>query len=237
MKIAVCDDDLGFTTRIEAWIADCLGKEQADRSDVYLSGEELLQVIEKENKPYQLYLLDIEMGGITGMELAYEIRRRDVTALIIFLTSHAEKMPEAFEVNAFHYLVKPVEEEKVRQVLRRAASWLNRDKSFFRFQSGRKDCMVECADILYLESRGRKIRIQTDREMQEFYGTLKDALASLRPEGFVQIHQAYLINMHHLEAVERECVTMRGGIELPVSRTFRKSFQKTYQEFVLTEAV
>ena len=237
MNIAVCDDDLGFATQMEEWIADCLGKEQADHSDVYLSGEELLQVIEKENKPYQLYLLDIEMGGITGMELAYEIRKRDATALIIFLTSHAEKMPEAFEVNAFHYLVKPVAEEKCRQVLRRAASWLDRDKSFFRFQSGRKEYMVECADILYLESRGRKILVRTDRELQEYYGTLKDALESLRTEGFVQIHQAYLINMHHLEGVERECVTMRDGTELPVSRTFRKPFQKTYQDFVLTEAV
>ena len=171
------------------------------------------------------------------MELAYEIRKRDVTALIVFLTSHAEKMPEAFDVNAFHYLVKPVSEEKVRQVLRRAASYLYQDKSFFRFQSGRKDCMVECAAILYLESKGRKIQVNTDREVQEYYGTLKEALENLRDEGFVQIHQAYLINMHQLKTVERECVTMRSGLELPVSRTFRKPFQKRYQEFVLTEAV
>lgn len=80
----------------------------------------MLDHLKKEADVFQIYLLDVEMEVLDGFEVARFIREKDQEAIIIFITSHVEWMPEAFEVNAFHYLIKPIDELKVKQVLTKA---------------------------------------------------------------------------------------------------------------------
>lgn len=151
MKIAICDDDIRFTGKIEEILEGCVKK--SVECDVFLSAEELLDVVERDGKGYQMYVLDIEMKEISGMEGAAKIREQDQNAIIIFMTSHVEKMPEAFDVNAFHYLIKPIDEEKAGEVFLRAVKKLEADKKFFTFQVGRQNYITAYENIRYFESQ------------------------------------------------------------------------------------
>ena len=116
MRIAVCDDERIITNELVELI-----KMQHPEADVmsFSSGEEMLKVQED----FSIYLLDIDMEGLSGIEIAKEIRTRQAQeskSIIVFVTAYREYMEDAFDVNAYHYLVKPIKEEKFFTVLDRA---------------------------------------------------------------------------------------------------------------------
>lgn len=230
MKIAVCDDDIRFAGKIEELWESCTENPECD---VFLSAEELLREICETGERYPIYILDIEMKEINGMEAAAKIREQDQNALIIFMTSHAEKMSEAFDVNAFHYLIKPIDEEKAREVFLRAVRKLESDKKFFTFQTGRQSHIVAYDNIRYFESRGRKVRIHTEDKVYDYYGTLKEVMKSLEEGHFAQVHQAYIVHLNYIENLDREQVQLRGDVSVPISRTYRKEFLNVYQKYVI----
>lgn len=231
MKVAVCDDDIRFAGKMEDLVETCLGS--GAECDVFLSAEEMLQRVLEMTECYQLYILDVEMPGMNGMEAAVKIREKDQDALIIFITSHVEKMSEAFDVNAFHYLVKPVDEEKARQVLARAMKKISAEKKFFTFQEGRQIHAICCDNILCFESRGRKMCVHTEEREYEYYGTLKEVLQMAEAEQFVRVHHAFLVNLNKIEILEREQMKLKGNLIVPISRTYRKVFLEQYQKHVM----
>lgn len=232
MKAAICDDDIRFTSEIESLLEETIGAQL--ECEVYLSAEEMLKRIEEMNENYQMYVLDIEMDGMNGMEAAAKIREKDQDAIIIFMTSHVEKMPEAFDVNAFHYLLKPIDKEKARDVLHRAAKKILKEKKFFSFQENRQTYMIPCHSILCFESHGRKICVYTEETIYEYYGTLKDVLLTVDAEQFARVHHAFVINLDRIESMGKEEVVLRGNIKVPVSRTYRKAFLGRYQKYVMS---
>ena len=130
-----------------------------------------------EQLPYyfHMYLLDIEMEGADGLETAAKIREADSDAVIIFMTSHAELMSEAFEVLAFQFIIKPFDHEKTSSILSAAVRYLQKRKGVFQFVSQKK-IYTFLNQIRYIESSGRKIFLHTiDGANYEYYGTLKDA--------------------------------------------------------------
>lgn len=230
MRIAICDDDIRFAGKIEELLGNCAEKAECD---VFLSAEELLRAIGETGGQYQMYVLDIEMKEMNGMEAAAKIRETDQNALIIFMTSHVEKMPEAFDVGAFHYLIKPIDEAKAREVFLRAICKLEADKKFFTFQAGRQNYIVAYENIRYFESQGRKVRIHTEEKEYDYYGTLKEVMKSLEDGNFVQVHQAYIVNLDYIANLDREQVQLRGDVSIPISRTYRKEFLSAYQKYVI----
>lgn len=121
MNIAICEDSIEMLGELERLVYDCCVRDENQLTcETFSSGEELLDTLKKDHIRFQIYLLDIEMKEVNGLETAAIIRKTDQNAAIIFVTSHSELMQEAFDVLAFHYLIKPIHEEKVRQVLLRA---------------------------------------------------------------------------------------------------------------------
>lgn len=107
MRIAICEDEEFIQNSIEKNVEKCLEiTGMAGKCECFVSAEELL---EKGNMPYALYILDVEMKKLSGLELAEHIRTEDRNAVIIFMTNHSEMMQKAFDVQAFQYLVKPID--------------------------------------------------------------------------------------------------------------------------------
>ena len=135
MNIAICDDNPKMIGQIETLLLSFFEDDPNQFSyEAFLSGESLVDHLTKEESVFQLYLLDVEMKSLDGFEVARFIRERDQQAIIIFITSHVEWMPEAFEVNAFHYLIKPVDEVKVKQVLMKALEQFSLRKMILQFR-------------------------------------------------------------------------------------------------------
>lgn len=238
MNIAICDDDPAIAARLEEIVAACFnGDDLRYQCDVYFSGESLVAAMERGDTAYQIYLLDIEMGGINGLEVAGRVRRDSHNAIIVFITSHGELMPEAFEVEAYHFLIKPPDAAKTQQVLLRAIEKLELQKSVLQYAVRKRVHTLQLEQIECFESRKRVIVIHlVTGEGREYYGTLKEVVQKVSPCLFAQVHTSFVVNMDHVETVSGDSVLLRSGMEILITDKYRKSFQAAYRNFVIMRA-
>ncbi|GCF94766.1 DNA-binding response regulator [Enterococcus florum] len=234
MNIAICDDDRLFCQELEKYVEQSsIGSSGVFDCDVFYSGEELLQYLEENERTFHIYLLDIEMDGIDGIRLASIFRRRDIEALIIFVTCHESMMVKAFDVRAFHYLVKPLQKEKVLEVLDSAYDYLLKRKKCFQFTVRKKIHTVLFSEIEYFESIGRKINIhKANGEIFSFYSSLNEVMKQVDETQFIRIHQSYLVNLDYLQHVTSKEIVMRCGVALSISKRYQTSFHHAFRSYL-----
>ena len=234
MNIAICDDNGFMADKLEALVRSCFSDRGECFCSVFYSGEELLESLQEEATVYQIYLLDIEMGQIDGLETAARIRDADRDAVIIFVTSHGELMPEAFQVLAFQFIVKPFDENKARQIFLKAVHAVKEKRTCFHFVIRKKTYTLYLKDIVCFESFNRKVIIHTvSDEEYEYYGSLKDVLRELGSLSFAQVHNSYLVNMEHIKTMGGEGLLMDNGLQIAVTKSYGKTFHEAYKNFVL----
>lgn len=230
LKIAICDDSSADMERMETAL-DTL-KSYPLSYDVYFSADELLKCTSQNKESYHLYIFDIEMPGMTGLELAREIRKNGEKALFVFLTGYTKYVMEAFDVITFDYISKPITVEKLESVLVKAMDYLDMVKQDFAFQFGRKQFRVSCGDILYFEKKGRMAVIHTIPENFKTNMTVSELWKKLDERVFTQIHASYIINMEHLRSVEGDEAVMDNGDRLLVSRSHRQEIREKHMAFI-----
>ncbi len=234
MNIAICDDDMHMISQLGDIINDCfLGETNRYTCDSFLSGEELLKSLGSQMDKYQIYILDIELKQISGLQIASIIRRQSINAIIIFVTSHHELMQEAFDVVAFHFLIKPLDIEKTKKVLLRALEYLDVKKCIFQFKKGKKIYSLYYEEIICFESIKRKVCITAKDKIYEYYGTLKDVMNVVNLQYFVQVHNSFIVNMEYVETVDGECVILKTKQRISITKKFYKSFNAAYRNYIL----
>ncbi len=222
-KIAVCDDEKIFVDDLTEKIKSCGNEYEIYPFD---SGESLL----KSKIVFNIIFLDIEMTGLDGINAAFKLRENGYDGIIIFLTSHTEFMPEAFKVNAFRFLNKPVEEEKFNEAFTAAKkNFLNTNHIFVC--SEKETVYLKLTDIVYLEAYGDGTYIYDKNG--KIYNTdkpLKYWKEQIGTEHFFQIHKSFIVSFLYVKDITKDCdVIMRNTNQiLSVSRrnylTFRSAF-------------
>lgn len=215
--IAICDDDetqlQTLRTQISIW-----GQRSNHPCEIHCfpSAEAFLFAYE-DNKTCDILLLDIEMSGISGISLAKRIRRERHRAEIIFITSHFEFISEGYEVDALHYLTKPVPGEKLTAVLDKAAERLGKEPPYVIITCEGETVKLYEEDILYVESFLHYISIHTRRKEYK----IKENISSFEKKlsaGFFRIHRSYLVSLKYIIRISRSAVTLEGNTELPLAR-------------------
>lgn len=216
MKIAICDDEQNQIEYITSIVASWSAHEGHNCEIRTFASAEAFLFEYEDDKTYDILLLDVEMKNINGIELAKRIRKDNNRAEIIFITSHFEFIGEGYEVDALHYLIKPIFADKLTQVLNKAVDKLSAEPpSVVIFCEGETVKLYE-TDILYLESFLHYIVIHTkDKEykIKESISAFADKLS----DDFYRIHRSYLISLKHITRISRTSVNI-GSIELPLSR-------------------
>lgn len=221
LRIGICDDESGARDALRFSIERLLREEEGKVFYDFSSGEGVVQWFSKHAGELDLLFLDVELGGITGMETAKRIRQQDTSLMLIFVTGYADFVFDGYAVSAMDYLVKPVKEDKLRQVLDRAQKLLeSREPQTFVVQNANGLYRIAKKEILYLYSDKRLVKIFTKAREYSFYGKLDEAEASLGP-GFVRIHQRYLVRAGAASKIEKNSVTV-GDTRLPISRALQK---------------
>lgn len=234
MNIAICEDNLQTIGLLEKLIYECYsGDTNKFELNTFLSGEKFISHLKEEHIQYQIYILDIEMDKINGLEVASYIRQTDSQGIIIFATSHKELMHEAFEVNAFHFLLKPFDEKKVKQVILRAIESQNVQNKTFHFKIRKKINTLYFEKIEYFESFKRKIYIHSTDGIFEYYGVLKDVINQVDETLFVQVHNSYIVNMNHIKFVDANNITLMSGLKVPITKKYNMLFNTSYHNFIL----
>ena len=230
MRIAICDDE----KRICAILAENVGKICPDAEIItYASGKELLNADELPD----ILLLDIRMPEISGMDVAKILRDRDWRKILIFITGEEDQVFNSFDLQAFHFLVKPVADEKLKEVLDNARKELERygdisgkQDKYIEIQSGTAHIRINLSQLLYAEVYDRKTILHMKKENIEYYGQLS-VLENLVGKDFYRIHRSYLVNMKYVERYDRTSVTLTGGDNIPISRREYDGFLKAYLEY------
>lgn len=228
MRIAICDDEQAQRALLEKYISEwgqACG--QSVRMELFESGEQFLFHWE-DDKAFDLLVLDIEMGRINGMELAKKLRQEKASVGILFVTGFEEYMSQGYEVEALHYLLKPVQREKLFAVLSKAAEKNSpEEKQIFRTTEG----MISLAlsDVWYVEAQGHHCMLHT-REKQ--YEVLL-GISSIRQElgdrqEFQTCHRSFTVNMRHVSAMKGTELILDNDVILPVSRGMEKVVARAF---------
>lgn len=229
-KIAICDDSRVDVEQLEAALGAFCGYQIV--YDVYFSAVKLLEDTVRHKENYHLYIFDIEMPDMTGLELAEKIRQSGSKALFVFLTSYSQYVMDAFDVFTFAYIQKPVTTEKLEPVLSRAVHYLEMVKQDFVFHFRKNQFRVSYGDILYIEKRGRQAVIHTIQENYKANMTVNAIWEQLDSRVFIHIHVSYIVNMEHLRSIEGDEVVMDNGERLLVARAHMQELKEKHMEFV-----
>ena len=216
LQFAVCDDragDSGLISRLCARWARQAGAEL--ELEVFPSAEAFLFRY-AEKKDFDVLLLDVEMTGMDGVELARTVRRDDESVQIVFVTGYDRYIALGYEVSALHYLVKPVKEEKFFEVLTRAVSRLTRNEPFLTLELPGEVLRVPLPEIRYLDVRQNYVTVHA----REDY-TLKRPLAEFEPaldRRFYRMSRSCIVNLTFVRRVTRTEAELTGGERLPLPR-------------------
>lgn len=232
MKIAVCDDDRIIREELFHLI-----QKQEPSADIaaYESGEEMISA----QRVFDIYFLDIAMSKMSGMDIAKSIRRQEENeehrSIIIFVTGYREYMEAAFDVNAFHYLGKPINPEKFSEVFRRAfkeASVSHRQaRECIIIKSSGAHQALRLKDIYYIESGNKKVIFHTTNGLLEVYGKMRE-LESRLGDTFYRCHRCYLVNMEKISSYSTDSIQVTSGDNLLLSKKKYADFIKTYLRYV-----
>ena len=230
MRIAVCDDNPKELERIKGCFCRIQGYDLV--CSYFDSTSTVMEILKTENSPYDLYILDIEMPGMNGLKLAKSIREKDSRALFVFLTSYTRYMKDVFDVVTFDFIEKPISEEKLLQILERAATYLNITSQHFSFGYRASRYSLKYDRILYIEKKGRQALIHTFEDVYKTNMTLEEIWKQLNPKSFVHIHSSYIINLYNLDRKDNEIAIMRNGEKLHITKGYRRELAMRHYEFV-----
>lgn len=228
IKIAVCDDQEADRQTVLTLIAAYLDQNNLYALiDTYASGEALLAA---DISSYNLVILDIFMAEMNGMETAKALIEKNNRLQIVFATTSLEFAAEAFEIEALHYIVKPIEKKQFYRVL---------DKFFEGYTSvrtvevkvGRLEESVYISDILYIEAKGKKTLLHLKNGTLETSESLSEMAELLPKEEFCQPIRWALVSMKRIRSVSSVALTLEDQTEIPISRGKREEIKKAFADF------
>lgn len=229
IEIAICDDEKIIIGRIK----NLIEKQNADcRIEGFQAGSELLAA----GKHFDLIFLDIQMEGINGIETARAVREHDRKAVIIFVTAVREYVFEAFDVGAFHYLLKPIEERKFSEVFENAIGEIRerqtqREAATLFIKTKNKSYTLKKGEILFIESRNRKAVLHTTKNTLEVYAVMNELEKELG-NGFYRCHRGYLVNMAHIAEYSNDIIEMDSGERVYLAKEKYREFVKEYMRYL-----
>lgn len=229
MNIAICDDEC----RIREGIRNVLKEAFPDVSlREFPSGKKLLEAAGNDYMP-DIVLLDIAMEGMSGMETARRLRELS-DVLLIFVTGVKEQVFQAFDVGAFHYLLKPVEKEKLVSVVSKAIAEAGKSSAqpkFMLVKAADGYRRVNIADILYAESDGRKVILHMKQEILEFYDRMEE-LEKRLGAGFYRCHRGYIVSLSEIRGYDSTSIVLSNGDRIYLAKRKYSEFVKTYCSFL-----
>ncbi len=225
-RIGICDDDRELCGGLEEQIYGISQKlgEKAE-IEVWYSGESLLHDL-KGGTQLDLIFLDIELVEKNGIAVGAYIRNEmeDMQTHIVYISSMQNYAMQLFKVQPLDFLIKPVSEGQLEEVLSRSIKQKKSMESCFTFQKGNTMLRIPTKEIIYFMSMDKKIVIVKKDGEQEFYGKLKNISQKL-PAGFLMIHQSYIVNQAYVSEYSYESVRMMNGTVLSISKPYRKEIR------------
>ena len=216
IKVAICDDDIATTGKIEDMLCRIAKRNFIPiETEVFWEGEHLSEAVESMNN-FDVIFLDIEMGQMDGVTMAKQVRKDNEAVQIIFITGYSDYIAEGYEVAALHYLMKPVNREKLFTVLDRALDKRKQQERCLNLELSGEMVRIPFYDIRYLDVRQNYVTVHAKEDY-----TVKRPLGEFEKEldqRFCRVGRAMILNLKYIQRVTKTEVRLSDGTVLPLPR-------------------
>ena len=236
MTICYCEDESAqakaFAIKIDQWAKN---RNMKVRTDLFECAEEYL--FKAEQNAYDVIFLDISMRGQNGMELARQIREKEKDVILVFVTSDASYVFDGYEVGAYRYLMKPVDEKKLWEILDYARTQKEvEEENYILVKKDSQSVRVNLKDIIYIEAQKHYVNLCMENKESI---NIKTAFTELlqetqeKSDTILLTHRSYAVNIEKVVRIGRtECVLSDSSV-IPVSRSFYKEVNEAFIKYHL----
>lgn len=233
VRIAICDDSM---SDIQGLKASLLSYDPLFEIEEYTSGKFLVDEIMKSDDSFDILFLDIYMPDLNGIEVAQKIREVKKDIKIIFITSSKDYYPQAYEVFAYNYIVKPFQLKQLYKVLDHAIEDIRKASGFkilIQYKSSLHN--VDVKNIRYIESQNKLLLFHLDDErVLQCYGKVGEIINDLPALYFFRCHQSFIVNLMHVSEMGEDYFFI-GKILIGISRKYKKEAKDRYFAFLFSQ--
>lgn len=231
IRIAICDDESYICSQLESMLEDVLSEMNITFDiEVFESGEGLCTELKRQH--FDLVFLDIELPDKNGVDVGKYIRDvlKDEVIQIVYISGKDGYAMKLFEIRPMNFLVKPIEREKVKQVIEKYKVVTEQNYPVFSYAKAGVQRQVRMSEIIYFENLNRKILICTRDFEDEFYGSIEDVFDRVCDRDFILIHKSIIVNYRFVKNMGYKEVVMSNNKILPISQSKRMDAREKYMQ-------
>lgn len=230
MRVAVCDDERRMLDELKKLLYAYSNAHRLELAvDEYVSGEQLLCATER----YDMIFMDYQMSGANGLETAQQLRSRHDQCTLIFVTSYPDFVYDAFAVDTFRFLRKPVTAQMIAEVMDAYFARYGNDYAIL-LRANYENRKIETKDIVFVEAARKHCLIHTPTGVIEVNGPMSAIEEMLPSQHFFRIHKAYIVNFNYVAHVSHEEVRFTTGETAYISRANARPFEEAFRAYIKT---
>lgn len=228
MKIAVCDSDKHFLTEFKNSIYRYNEIHRMNMVvDCFVAGESIL----KNHEIYSLIFLGFSLKGINGFDTAIKLREKHSSASLVFVSDNTDFIFDAFKVEAYRFLTRPLGEKDIFAVLDDFFAKLGKDYPLW-IKSREDTVCLNTNDIFYIEADNKHCRIHLRNEILECNRTMAKVFKVLPKNHFCKTNRAFVVNFNRIKRYNNDLITLENDEILHPSRNYYKNFKDEYRRFL-----
>ena len=229
LTIAICDDDAIWRGRIKECCRNYMASSEQEYKIIeFQAGEE---VLEYQGEKIHLLFLDIQMQGISGLEVMERLRKNDLFWRIVFVSAYEEFRLDTIDLKTLTFLPKPPDELAIIKCLQTVIRE-NEENIDVTIRAMQGDCDVKLDEILYVQAQKNYVGIHLREADFTGYDSIGYLDEKLRGTTILRVHKSYLINLQYVVSITRDEAKMTNGDRIPVGRTYYPALKKAYSSFL-----
>ena len=232
LRIAICEDDRKQQQLLENYITNLKLRESYEL-EKFDSGEDLVRAYE-DGERYSIILLDMQLKELDGIQTAEIIRKYDKRTIMITITSIIEYAVDGYSVDAYDFILKPVDESKFTKILKSAVRKIQTEKNkTYVIQTREKTIVLKLSDIVYIESDRKKINVHCEKAQYSNNEKIGVVEKKLTQAVFIRISRYYLVNIEHIKEIGTNEIFLSTGKSLNYSKNHQEEIKIKYMNFMM----
>ena len=230
MRFAICDDEQQHINILTDYFAT--HKDYHIETETFESGEALLEAYHTLGDRFDALFIDMEMGGMNGIETANAIREIDERVSIVFVTSHEEYAIDCFQCSPLRFLKKPLQPEKMDDALRAIEHVLTQKCAVFSFYENKNYVRLYCTDIIYCEGSRNKVMLYTIDSGYQVHMTIAEVEKALAKGMFYRCHKGFLVNLGYIKKIVGQDIVLHHCEKvLPIGRAYKQGLREAVVDY------